>query len=252
MNLWIRSLSKRYPGADVLSNVTCELEAGTIFALLGSNGAGKTTLLRCLAALISPDHGDIRFDGEILRRDRTDLRRRFLFLPDFPVLFSDDDPLAVIAMHLKIWGVDVPGSSPELEDRVADLMDRLQIASLCGVPVGTFSRGQRYKTALAALASVDPELWLLDEPFASGMDPQGIATFRQEAESAVRSRGRIVIYSTQLVELACGFSDRIGVLSRGELQLFDTERDLERDPRKLDRLLTAPRQPGTGRKRDRV
>ena len=93
---------------------------------------------------------------------------------------------------------------------------------------------------------MDPELWLLDEPFASGMDPQGIATFRQETESAVRSRGRVVIYSTQLVDLACGFSDRIGVLSRGELQIFDTERDLGRDPRKLDTLLTAPRQPGKG------
>jgi len=237
MNLWIRSLSKRYPGIEVLDEVSCEVESGAILALLGANGAGKTTLLRCLATLVSPDEGDIRFDGEVLGRDRLDLRRRLLFLPDFPTLFDEDDPLAVIAMHLKIWEADRPG----IEERVADLMDRLQIASLCGVPVGTFSRGQRYKTALAALAAVDPDLWLLDEPFASGMDPQGIATFRQEAETAVRERGRIVIYSTQIVDLACGFSDRIGVISRGGLRLYDTERDLGRDGRKLDALLTAPR-----------
>jgi ABC-type multidrug transport system ATPase subunit len=237
MNLWIRCLSKSYPGVKVLDEVTCEIESGTILALLGANGAGKTTFLRCLATLVSPDQGDVRFDGEVLGRDRIDLRRRFHFLPDFPALFTEDDPLAAIAMHLKIWEADRPG----IEDRVADLMDRLQIASLCGVPVGTFSRGQRYKTALAALAAVDPELWLLDEPFASGMDPQGIATFRQEAEAAVRERGRIVIYSTQIVDLACGFSDRIGVISRGGLQVYDTERDLGRDPRKLYAMLTAPR-----------
>jgi len=217
--------------------MSCEIEPGTILALLGANGAGKTTLLRCLATLVSPDGGDVLSDGDPLRRDRLDLRRRFLFLPDFPALFSNDDPLAVIAMHLKIWAADRPG----VEDRVAELMDRLQIASLCGVPVGTFSRGQRYKTALAALAAIDPELWLLDEPFASGMDPQGIATFRLEAETAVRERGRIVVYSTQIVDLACGFSDQIGVLSRGSLRILHTERDLQRDPRKLDALLTAPR-----------
>jgi ABC-type multidrug transport system ATPase subunit len=233
----VRDVQKLYGDKVALGGVSFSIAPGEVVGFLGLNGAGKTTLLRCLATLVAPDHGDVRFDGEVLGRDRIDLRRRFHFLPDFPALFTDDDPLAAIAMHLKIWEADRPG----IEDRVADLMDRLQIASLCGVPVGTFSRGQRYKTALAALAAVDPELWLLDEPFASGMDPQGIATFRQEAESAVRERGRIVVYSTQIVDLACGFSDRIGVISRGGLQIYDTERDLGRDPRKLDAMLTAPR-----------
>lgn len=235
MNLWLRSVTKRFPGVKVLKDVSCEIEAGSIVALLGSNGAGKTTLLRCLATLSSPDSGDIVMDGEILRRGRLDLRRRMMFLPDFPEMFSQSDPLAVIAMHLKLWEADKPG----VEERVADLMDRLQIASLCGISVNTFSRGQRYKTALAALAAVNPELWLLDEPFASGMDPQGIATFRVEAQKAAVERGRTIVYSTQIVDLACGFSDRIAVLSRGEMTMYHTERDLGRDPRRLDALLTS-------------
>ena len=236
MNLWIRSLSKKFPGVPVLSDVSAEFVPGTLVALLGANGAGKTTLLRCLAALMAPDGGDVLFDGDILRRGRLDLRRRLLFLPDFPDLFQEMEPLEVIAIHLKLWQVDREGTA----ERVAELMDRLQIASLCGIPVSTFSRGQRYKTALAALLAVDPELWLLDEPFASGMDPQGIATFRQEAGKAVGERGRIVFYSTQMVELACGFSDKIAIISRGKMMLFDTEADLGRDPRKLDELLLRP------------
>ncbi|TDU66582.1 ABC-2 type transport system ATP-binding protein/heme exporter protein A [Prosthecobacter fusiformis] len=237
MDLWLNCISKRFPRIKVLEDVTAEISAGTTVALLGSNGAGKTTLLRCLATLSSPDSGDIRMDGEILKRGRIDLRQRLMFLPDFPDLFSHTDPLEVIAMHLKLWKADRPG----IEQRVADLMDQLQIASLCGVPVHTFSRGQRYKTALAALATVDPELWLLDEPFASGMDPQGIATFRQEGDDAVKKRARILIYSTQMVDLACGFSDKIAVISRGRLTMYDTENDLQRDPRRLDALLIAPR-----------
>ena len=83
MNLWLKCLTKRYPGVKVLEEISCEIEPGTIMALLGSNGAGKTTLLRCLATLSSPDSGDIVIDGDILRRGRLDLRRRMMFLPDF-------------------------------------------------------------------------------------------------------------------------------------------------------------------------
>lgn len=237
MDIWLNCINKSFTGIKVLEEVRAEIEAGTTVALLGANGAGKTTLLRCLATLSGPDSGDIRLDGEILKRGRIDLRQRLMFLPDFPELFNHQDPLAVIAMYLKLWKADRPG----VEQRVADLMDRLQIASLCDVPSWSFSRGQRYKTALAALCAVDPELWLLDEPFASGMDPQGIATFRHEVEEAVKNRKRTVIYSTQMVELACGFSDQIAVISRGRLTMYDTEKDLGRDPRKLDEMLISRR-----------
>lgn len=237
MLLWLNSINKSYPGSRVLQDVTAEFEGGCIVALLGANGAGKTTLLRCLSTLSTPDSGDVRMDGEILTRGRLDLRRRLMFLPDFPDLFADTDPLEVIAMHLRLWQAERPG----VEHRVADLADRLQIASLCGVPVSNFSRGQRYKTAFAAMASVDPEVWMLDEPFASGMDPQGIGVFREEAAAAARERGRIILYSTQMVELACGFADKIAVISRGQLTVLDAEADLQRDPRKLEQLLTARR-----------
>lgn len=237
MEIALCSVSKDYPGVRVLDDVCAEFAPGTIVALLGSNGAGKTTLLRCLATLTSPDSGEICMDDEVLRRGRVDLRRRMMFLPDFPPVIAGTDVLGMIAIYLRLWEADREG----IEDRVADLAGRLELASLCGLPVEVLSRGQRYKTALAALLAVDPELWLLDEPFASGMDPQGIATFRVEAAAAARERGRIIFYSTQMVDLAAGFSDRIAVLTRGSLAVYDTVADLKRDPRELDALLTSRR-----------
>lgn len=237
MEIALRSISKSYPGARVLDDVCAEFAPGTIVALLGSNGAGKTTLLRCLATLTSPDDGDVFIDDEPLRRGRIDLRRRMMFLPDFPPVIAGTDVLGMIAIHLRLWGADRVG----VEHRVADLAGRLELAALCGLPVETLSRGQRYKTALASLLAVDPELWLLDEPFASGMDPQGIATFRTEAAAAARERGRTIFYSTQMVELAAGFSDRIAVLTRGSLAVYDTKAELNCDPRALEALLTTRR-----------
>ena len=68
---------------------------------------------------------------------------------------------------------------------------------------------------------MDREIWLLDEPFASGMDPHGIDAFKRHARSAA-ARGRTIIYSTQLLDVAERFSDRVCVIHKGGIRAFDT------------------------------
>ena len=103
-------------------------------------------------------------------------------------------------------------------DHVAKILDQLNILALAGMPLGSMSRGQLYKSCLAGLLIVDPELWILDEPLASGMDPMGIAFFKHQAKLAA-ARGRSVLYTTQILEIAEKFSDRICVLDHGGLRL---------------------------------
>jgi ABC-2 type transport system ATP-binding protein len=83
------------------------------------------------------------------------------------------------------------------------------------------SRGQMYKTGLVAMIAVDRELWILDEPFASGMDPLGIDAFKRHARAAA-ARGHTIIYSTQILEVAEKFSDRVCVIHRGEIRAYDS------------------------------
>ena len=87
--------------------------------------------------------------------------------------------------------------------------------------MASLSRGQAYKAGLIAMIAADRDLWLLDEPFASGMDPHGIDAFKRHARAAAE-RGRIVIYSTQLLDVAERFSDRVCVIHKGEVHAFDT------------------------------
>jgi ABC-type multidrug transport system ATPase subunit len=87
--------------------------------------------------------------------------------------------------------------------------------------VQSLSRGQAYQAGLVALLAVDREIWLLDEPFASGMDPHGIDAFKRHARSAA-ARGRTIIYSTQLLDVAERFSDRVCVIHKGGIRAFDT------------------------------
>jgi ABC-type multidrug transport system ATPase subunit len=83
-----------------------------------------------------------------------------------------------------------------------------------------------YKAALAALIAVNPEVWLLDEPFASGMDPHGINMLKRYAREAI-TQGRTIIYSTQILEVVEKFSDKVCILHQGEVRAFDSVTLLE-------------------------
>jgi ABC-type multidrug transport system ATPase subunit len=145
------------------------------------------------------------------------LRRRFYFLPDFPFLFGDRTVLQHLGIVLRIYGVNRPG----VEETALELLRDFDLLPLAQKPLGTLSRGQLYKAGLVMLMAVDPEVWLLDEPFASGMDPHGIDAFKRRAREAA-GRGRTVLFSTQLLEIAERFADRACIIHRGELRACET------------------------------
>src|ERR1700719_658280 len=221
MQIHLDSLSKHYGRLAVLDKVSLEIKPGTILALLGPNGAGKTTLLRCLSGLVVPASGRISYDGEFFRRDRMDLRKKFFFLPDFPLAFSDMTVLRHVAMCLQLYGVAEGTDS----GRVIQLLEAFDLLPLAEARLGTLSRGQIYKAALCGFLAVDPPLWILDEPFASGMYPTGILHFREEARAAA-TRQRTIIYTTQILEIAEKFADQICILDRGRVLYLDTPQHL--------------------------
>jgi ABC-type multidrug transport system ATPase subunit len=217
MKIELRSVLKRYRSLRALDHVSMQVDPGQIVSLLGPNGAGKTTLIRCLAGIASPDKGEVHFDDQEFRRDRIDLRQRLFLLPDFPFLFWEQSVVRNIAIVLRIFEADAIGS----ETRVLELLREFDMLPLALRPVGSLSRGQAYKAGLVAMIAADRELWLLDEPFASGMDPHGIDAFKRHARAAA-ARGRTIFYSTQLLDVAERFSDRVCVIHNGEIRAFDT------------------------------
>ena len=126
-----------------------------------------------------------------------------------------------IGMVLRLHQADGPG----IEEKVIELLVELDLLALADRPFESLSRGQRYKGALAAMMAVDPEVWLLDEPFASGMDPHGISSFKRQSREAA-ARGRTIIYSTQILDAAERFSDRVCIIYRGTMVAFDSVANL--------------------------
>jgi ABC-type multidrug transport system ATPase subunit len=217
MRIELHGVTKSYNSVRALDGVSLEIEPGQIVSLLGPNGAGKTTLIRCLAGIAGADKGAVCLDGQEFRRDLLELRQRIHFLPDSPFYFWDQTVLRNIAIVLRLFGADDRGA----EERVLELLRDFDLLPLALRPVVSLSRGQAYKAGLVAMIAADREVWLLDEPFASGMDPHGIDAFKRHVRAATR-RGRTVLYSTQLLDVAERFSDRVCVIHRGEIRAFDT------------------------------
>jgi ABC-type multidrug transport system ATPase subunit len=232
MKIELRGVLKSYRSVRALDYVSLQIEPGQIVSLLGPNGAGKTTLIRCLRGIAAPDKGAVYFDDQEFRRDRLDLRKRLHILPDFPFQFWNQSIVRNIAIVLRLFEADVAGA----ETRVIELLRDFDILPLALRPVFSLSRGQAYKAGLVALIAADREVWLLDEPFASGMDPHGIDAFKRHARAAA-GRGRTIIYSTQLLDIAERFSDRVCVIHKGEVRAFDTLACLREHAKDKDNVL---------------
>lgn len=215
MNIELRKLTKRYGRKRALDGVSFSAAGGMVVAVLGANGSGKTTLLRALAGLATAEDGEILYDGRMFQRDDLELRRRLFFMADFPYVFWEMSAIQHIGMCLKVYGRHRAG----VEELAVRVLRETGMLALADAQLGTLSRGQLYKAGLCALIVTGPDLWILDEPFASGMDPQGIAVFRKYAREAA-ARGSTIIYTTQIIEVVSRFSDQVCVLDQGELKAF--------------------------------
>ena len=210
MKISLRGVCKSFLDDSALKDIDLDIESGQLIAIVGTNGAGKTTILKSLSTLLSTDDGEIRMDGELLTHRRIDLRARLHFLDESPVLLGPVIDHICRVVHL--YDRELPGLKEKIVAWLREF-ELLEVANRLGL-----SRGQKYKAAFVGLCAANPELWLLDEPFAAGVDPTGISAMKRAINKAVGA-GSTVMYSTQIVELAESFSDRVLVMNRGKIEL---------------------------------
>ena len=141
---------RSYGEREVLRGITLSVPAGSTLLLLGANGAGKTTLLRILAGLLRPHRGAVSVEG------------RIGFLGHEPLLYRDLSPEENLRFHARLHGVP--------EARVAEVLEAVELGRRAGDPVRTLSRGMVQRAAIARTVLHDPDVLLLDEPYAN-LDP---------------------------------------------------------------------------------
>ncbi|TML99455.1 MAG: ABC transporter ATP-binding protein [Actinobacteria bacterium] len=162
----LEGLTRAYGERVALADVTLALPPGRTLVVFGPNGAGKSTLLRVLATLLRPSDGVARVLGRELPGEAWAVRGRIGFLGHEPLLYRELTGRENLRFQARLFGVG--------EERVAELLERLQLERRADEPVRNLSRGTVQRMAVARAILHDPELLLLDEPRAN-LDPAASA-----------------------------------------------------------------------------
>ena len=210
-----RELGKRYDGRIVaVDRLTLRVRRGEVYGFLGPNGAGKTTTLRMLLGLVRPTSGSALVLGAPPGSPESLARVGALVeSPTFYPFLSGRDNLRVLARYS-----DTP------EARIEAVLGEVDLAARAGDRFGTYSLGMKQRLGIAAALLKDPELLILDEP-TNGMDPAGMAEMRVFIRNLGRGR-RTVLLSSHLMTEVEQVSDRVGVISKGELVREGTVNEL--------------------------
>ncbi len=208
-------LSKEYGDVTALAEIDLQIPAGQAVVLVGHNGSGKSTLLGLVAGTMEPTDGEVRIAGS--EPDSMKARARRSWLPDNPVLYDDltvDEHLSYISrLH---------GGTGD-EERIDELLERLELIDRRDDLPSQFSRGLRQKTAICVALCRPFSLLLVDEPFV-GLDAKGRATMLDLlSESA--ADGATLMVATHDPDVIDRF-DRGLVMSNGELILDCDAKDL--------------------------
>lgn len=241
----VAGLHKAYGDHTVLDDVSLEVSAGEVVALIGPSGAGKSTLLRCINYLEIPDAGSIELEGRQVAADtarptRAELlavrRKTGMVFQGFNLF-----PHLSVLRNITLGQELVLGrTSKAAEERARELLARVGLAEKADAKPTQCSGGQQQRIAIARALALDPVVMLFDEP-TSALDPEvGVEVLKVMRELA--DQGMTMIVVTHEMSFARRVADHVAVLSQGAI--------IEQGAPEL--VFDAPRHPVTARFLDAV
>jgi ABC-2 type transport system ATP-binding protein len=206
--LSLRDTRKRFGAVQALDGCSFSVERGRMLGFLGPNGAGKTTSMRAVFGLVALDGGEVLWDGRSVWLEE---RLRFGYMPEERGLYPRMQVGEQLAYFGRLHGLDAAAARAA----AAGWLERLGIADRAGARVEELSHGNQQRAQLAAALVHEPELLVLDEPFA-GLDPVAVRTLagvlRDEA-----ARGAAVLFSSHQLELVEDICEEVAIIDHGRI-----------------------------------
>lgn len=217
--LEVKNLCKRFGPLQAVQDLSFGVPEGAIFGLIGRNGAGKTTTIRMIMNVYEPDSGAVLFRGK-----PTDdgFRRIVSYLPEERGLYKKMKVLELLDFFLEIRGLDPRATRPQ----TLEWLERFSLADRQQAKVEDLSKGNQQKVQFIAAVLSDPQVLVLDEPF-SGLDPVNTGLLK-DIVLELKRRGRIILFSTHLMDVAERMCDGIALIHKGRLMLNGSVADIKR------------------------
>jgi ABC-type Fe3+/spermidine/putrescine transport system ATPase subunit len=221
--LELRHVSKHFPSHRAVTDVSLEVSRGEFFSLLGPSGCGKTTTLRLIAGFETPTSGEVWLNGARIdqlppyRRNVNTVFQSYALFPHLTVRGN---------VEFGLRGTRANG----IAARVQAVLDQVRLAGKESRKPSELSGGERQRVALARSLVLAPDVLLLDEPL-SALDPQLRKQVRAELKDLQRRVGVAFLFVTHDQEEALSLSDRIAVMSGGQLEQVGSPQELYQRPK---------------------
>ena len=220
----IRGVSKRFGDFVAVDNVDLDIGQGELFCILGGSGCGKTTLLRMLAGFETPTSGSIEIDGADITKQAPYNRPVNMMFQSY-ALFPHMTVSKNISYGLRKDGV----AKAEIEKRVDEMLDLVQLSDLKKRKPDQLSGGQRQRVALARALIKRPKVLLLDEPLAA-LDKKLRERTQFELMNIQDELGITFVVVTHDQEEAMILSSRVAVMDKGQFQQIGTPKEIYEFP----------------------
>ena len=196
---------KRYGDVVALNGVSFTVQCGERVALLGPNGAGKSTILKLSVGLLTPDRGEVLIKG--YSPLSAEARRLIGYLPE------DASPYFILTVRENLEYIASLRGVKDVKERVEQLLDLLELREYERKRVGSLSRGNRQKLAIALALLHNPEILLLDEP----LNYLDIPTQEKVISLLNSMKGVTMLVSTHIMSIATRLAERVIVISKGRI-----------------------------------
>jgi sodium transport system ATP-binding protein len=212
----VSDLYKSFGEVKAIDGISFEARDGRVTGLLGPNGAGKSTTLRVLYTVLKPDAGTATIDGIDVATDALQARARIGTLPHGSGLYPHLTARENIAYYARLYGLDCDS----IDERVQEIIERLEIGDFADRRSKGFSQGQRTKVALGRALIHEPQNVILDEP-SNGLDVMATRTLRDFIRQ-LKANGKCVLFSSHVMQEVAALCDEIVIIAAGKVAIHDT------------------------------
>lgn len=211
MVLNVNNVSGGYSKTPIIHDVSFEVAHGQITGLIGLNGAGKSTTIKHILGLLTPHSGNIEVSGRKIEDDVELYRKNIAYIPETPILYEELTLKEHIFMTAMAYGI----SEEDALARAAELLKIFRLDGKLEMFPTHFSKGMKQKVMLVCAFMVEPDLYIIDEPFL-GLDPLGIEALIQLLIRE-RNQGRSILMSTHILATAERYCDKYTIIHEGRI-----------------------------------
>ena len=220
----LKNVAKSYDGEVILDHINLDIHEKEFMTLLGPSGCGKTTTLRIIAGFVTPDTGDVVFEGAKIN-DVPAFKRHVNTVFQKYALFPHLNVYENIAFALRLNKI----SEEEIYNRVEEMLAMVNLRGFEKKDVNLLSGGQQQRVAIARALINKPKVLLLDEPLGA-LDLKLRKDMQNELKNIQRKTGITFIYVTHDQEEALSMSDTVVVMADGKIQQIGTPTDIYNEP----------------------